>query len=143
MKVHQISIFLENKPGGLEFATKVLRDAQINIRALALADTADFGILRLIVNDTKAAEAALQAQGFTVHHTPVVAVAIPDRVGGLHSIMEVISKHNINVEYTYAFVERSGENAIIIFRFDKADEAIEALQAEGFTVLPGEKLYNM
>ncbi len=143
MKVNQISIFLENKPGGLEFVTRVLRDADINIRALSLADTSDFGILRLIVNDTDKAERALQDEGFTVRRTSVVAVEIPDRPGGLHSIMEAISGRDVNVEYTYAFVERSGENAIIIFRFDKADEAIEVLTEKGFTVLPGEKLYRL
>ncbi len=143
MKVNQISIFLENKPGGLEFVTRVLRDADINIRALSLADTSDFGILRLIVNDTDKAEKALQDEGFTVRRTSVVAVEIPDRPGGLHSIMEAISGRNVNVEYTYAFVERSGENAIIIFRFDKSDEAIAVLTEKGFTVLPGEKLYRL
>ncbi|MBW2636484.1 MAG: amino acid-binding protein, partial [Deltaproteobacteria bacterium] len=109
MKVNQISIFLENKPGGLEFATRVLQDADINIRALSLADTSDFGILRLIVNDTDKAEMALQEAGFTVKRTSVVAVEIPDRPGGLHSIMEAISGRDVNIEYTYAFVERSGE----------------------------------
>ena len=143
MKVNQISIFLENKPGGLEFVTRVLRDADINIRALSLADTSDFGILRLIVNDTDKAERALQDEGFTVRRTSVVAVEIPDRPGGLHSIMEAISGRDVNVEYTYAFVERSGENAIIIFRFDKTDEAIAVLTEKGFTVLPGEKLYRL
>lgn len=143
MKVNQISVFLENKPGGLELVTQVLKDANINIRALSLADTSDFGILRLIVNDTDSAEKALQKEGFTVRRTSVVAVEIPDRPGGLHSIMEAISGRDVNVEYTYAFVERSGENAIIIFRFDKTDEAIDILMEKGFTVLPGEKLYRL
>jgi hypothetical protein len=143
MKVNQISIFLENKPGGLEFATRVLQDADINIRALSLADTSDFGILRLIVNDTERAEMALQEAGFTVKRSPVVAVEIPDRPGGLHSIMEAISGRGVNVEYTYAFVERSGENAIIIFRFDETDEAIKILLEKGFTLLSGEKLYRL
>ena len=143
MKVDQISIFLENKPGTLEFATKVLRDADINIRALSLADTSDFGILRVIVNDTVRAEKSLQAAGFTVRRTPVVAVEVPDRPGGLHSILEALSEKQINVEYTYAFVERSGENAIIIFRFDQTDEAIEVLLKKGFNVLPGDKVYRL
>jgi len=78
-----------------------------------------------------------------VKRTSVVAVEIPDRPGGLHSIMQAISGRGVNVEYTYAFVERSGENAIIIFRFDKTDEAIKVLVEKGFTVLPGEKLYRL
>jgi len=143
MKVDQISIFLENKPGKIEHVTRVLRDAGINIRALSLADTSDFGILRLIVNDTVRAEKALHEAGFTVRRTAVVAVEVPDRPGGLHSILEALSENEINVEYTYAFVERSGENAIIIFRFDQTDEAIELLLKKGFKVLPGEKVYRL
>jgi len=143
MKVEQISIFLENKPGGLENITRVLKDAQINIRALSLADTSDFGILRLIVNHVGEAEKALQAHGFTVRRTPVVAVEVPDRPGGLHGILAVLLKKSINVEYMYAFVDRSGENALIIFRFDRTDEAIEVLRENGITVLPGERVYKL
>lgn len=143
MTVDQISIFLENRPGGLEDVTRVLSDAGINIRALSLADTSDFGILRLIVNDTESAEKALQQSGLTVRRTAVVAVEVPDRPGGFRSIMKALSEKSVNVEYTYAFVERSGENAIIIFRFDRTDEAIEILQQKGFTILPGEKVYRL
>lgn len=143
MIVNQISIFLENKPGGLEQVTRTLRDAAINIRALSLADTTDFGILRLIVNDTDRAEKALQEQGYTVKRTAVVAVEVPDKPGGLHSILEALSEKEINVEYSYAFVERSGENALIIFRFDKPEEAIATLTEKGFRVLPGKEVYNL
>jgi hypothetical protein len=143
MKVEQISIFLENKPGTLESATRTLRDANINIRALSLADTTDFGVLRLIVNDVEKASQVLKDAGFTVGRTSVVAVLVPDRPGGLHSILEVLSRENINVEYMYAFVERSGENAIIIFRFNMTDKAIEVLQKNNFKVLPGEKVYSL
>ena len=141
MKVEQISIFLENKPGSLENVTKLLRDANINIRTLSLADTTDFGILRLIVNDIDTALNVLKENGLRVSRTNVVAVEVPDRPGGLHSILETLSKNGINVEYLYAFVERSGENAIIIFRFDALDAAIDVLLKNGFTVMPGEKLY--
>ncbi|MBT8490491.1 MAG: ACT domain-containing protein [Deltaproteobacteria bacterium] len=143
MKVEQISIFLENKPGALEEVTRVLKDADINIRALSLADTSDFGILRLIVNDIDTAEKVLHANGLTVRRTPVVAVEVPDRPGGLHSILELLSKKGINVEYTYAFVDRSGENALIIFRFDRIDDAINVLLENGITVLPGERVYQL
>jgi hypothetical protein len=143
MKVEQISIFLENKPGGLSAVTKVLKDAGINIRALSLADTSDFGILRLIVDDVVKAKQALNESGFAVGRTHVIAVEVPDRPGGLHSILDLLTKVGINVEYMYAFVERSGENAVIIFRIDAIDQAIEALQKGGFTVLPGEKVYGL
>ena len=143
MKVEQISIFLENKPGGLSEVTKILRDTGINIRALSLADTSDFGILRLIVNDVEKAKDALKSNGITVGRTTVVAVEVPDRPGGLHSILDILTQENVNVEYMYAFVERSGENAVIIFRFDNPDLAIEILTKGGFQVLPGEKVYAL
>ena len=135
MKVEQISIFLENKPGGLAEVTKILKDAQINIRALSLADTTDFGILRLIVSDVEKAKESLKASGITVGRTVVVAVEVPDTPGGLNSILELLNQEGVNVEYMYAFVERSGENAVIIFRFDNPDRAIELLTKAGFTVL--------
>ncbi len=143
MKVEQISIFLENRPGALEGVTKVLSEANINIRALSLADTSDFGILRLIVNDVETARTILKNNGFTVKRTEVVAVEVPDRPGGLYSMIAALSNKGINVEYMYAFVERSGQNAIIIFRFNPIDEAISALMEGGFTVLPGDKVYSM
>ena len=143
MKVEQISVFVENKPGRLEHVTRVLADADINIRALSLADTSDFGILRLILNDSDTAEKALQKEGFTVRRTQVVAVEVPDRPGGMHSISKALAGKNINVEYAYAFVERSGENAIIIFRFDDIDAGIQALIEAGFNVLPGEKITHL
>jgi hypothetical protein len=143
MKVEQISIFLENKPGVLEEATRILKDAGINIRTLSLADTTDFGVLRLIVNDVDRASQVLKEQGFRTSRTIVVAVEVPDRPGGLHGILEVLSKNGINVEYLYAFVERSGEHAVIIFRVDAPDKAIEVLQKNGMTVLPGAKLYGL
>ncbi len=141
MKVEQISIFLENKPGGLEEATRILKDAKINIRTLSLADTTDFGILRLIVNDVETAVRVLKEQDLRVSRTTVVAVEVPDRPGGLHGILEVLTKNGINVEYLYAFVEKSGENAVIIFRLDAPDRAIEVLTKNGLTVLPGAKIY--
>ena len=143
MKVEQLSIFLENKPGGLEQVTRILKDAEINIRTLSLADTTDFGILRMIVNDVDAAALVLKTQGLRVSRTTVVAVEVPDRPGGLHGILEVLSRNGINVEYLYAFVEKSGQNAVIIFRFDDPDTAIEVLQKNGLTVLPGAKLYAL
>jgi len=143
MKVEQISIFLENKPGGLEEATRLLKEAGINIRTLSLADTTDFGILRLIVNDVDTASRVLKENGLRFSRTTVVAVEVPDRPGGLHGILEILMKNGINVEYLYAFVERSGQNAVIIFRFDAPEAAIEVLQKNGLTVLPGTKLYGL
>jgi hypothetical protein len=143
MKVEQISIFIENKSGRLAEITRILGEADINIRALSLADTSDFGILRLIVNDCAKANTVLKEHGFTVNKTEVVAVEVPDRPGGLSAILQTLDREAINVEYMYAFVERCGENAVIIFRFDETDKAIAALQAQNFKMLEGSRLYNL
>lgn len=143
MKVEQISIFIENKSGRLAEVAGVLGEAGVNIRALSLADTSDFGILRLIVNDRDKAMQTLKAKGFTVSKTEVVAVEVPDQPGGLSSILQVLDSESINVEYMYAFVERCGANAVIIFRFDETDKAIAALGAKGFNILQGDSLYGM
>ncbi len=143
MKVEQISVFIENKSGRLAEIARTLGEAGINIRALSLADTSDFGILRLIVNDREKAKTALKEKGFTVSKTEVVAVEVPDRPGGLYQILEKLENESINVEYMYAFVERCGENAVIIFRFDETDKAIKSLLGGGFNVLEGERLYSM
>jgi hypothetical protein len=143
MKVEQISIFIENKSGRLAEVTHVLGTAGVNIRALSLADTSDFGILRLIVDKTDQAKSALKANGFTVSKTEVVAVEVPDRPLGLYGILEVLDRGKVNVEYMYAFVERCGGNAVIIFRFDNPEEAIKVLTANGVGVLEGERVYSM
>lgn len=143
MKVEQISIFIENKSGRLAEVSQILGEAGVNIRALSLADTSDFGILRLIVNDREKAMTALKAKGFTVSKTEVVAVEVPDQPGGLARILQVLDTAAINVEYMYAFVERCGDNAVIIFRFDETDKAISTLSAQGFNMLEGDRLYGM
>lgn len=143
MKVEQISIFIENKSGRLAEITRVLGEAGVNIRALSLADTSDFGILRLIVNEAQKAKDVLKAKGFTVSMTEVVAVEIPDKPGGLSSILQVLDGQQINVEYMYAFVERCGGNAVIIFRFDETDKAISVLKTENFVILEGERIYSI
>ncbi len=143
MQAEQISVFLENKAGRLCEVTAVLAEAQVNIRALALADTSDFGVLRLIVDDTDKARAALKQAGFTVGKTDVLAVEVPDRPGGLHEILSLLHSDGINVEYMYAFVNVTGENAVMIFRFDEAERAIATLKQKGFTILDREQVYNL
>ena len=143
MKVEQISIFLENKSGRLAEVTNILSAAGVNIRALSLADTADFGILRLIVNNCDKAKEVLKGNGFTVSKTEVVALVVPDRPGGLAGILKTLEAASINVEYMYAFVQRSGDNAIILFRFDEIDKAIAVLTKAGVRVLKGEEVYAL
>jgi hypothetical protein len=143
MKVEQISVFLENKSGRLAEVAGVLAAAGVNIRALSLADTADFGILRLIVDRNDRAKQALKDGGFTVGKTEVVALEVPDRPGGLAHILRALDTAGINVEYMYAFVQRSGDNAILIFRFDELDKAIQALTQAGVRVLKGHEVYAL
>ncbi len=143
MKVEQISAFIENKSGRLAEVAGILAEAGINIRALALAETSDFGILRLIVNDTEKARQALKDSGFTVTKTEVVAVEVPDRPGGLATILNTIRDEGINVEYMYAFVEKGGENAIVIFRFDEIERATATLRKAGIRILTGEEIYSL
>ena len=140
MKVEQLAVFLENKSGRLAAITKILSDNGINIRALSVADTADFGILRVIVDQTDKAKQVLKDAGFTVGLTDVVAVEVADKPGGLSGVLAVLNQVEINVEYMYAFVEKSGQNAIIIFRFDDADTAIEVLQNAGVKILSGDEV---
>jgi len=143
MKVEQISIFIENKSGRLAEVSGILGDAGVNIRALSLADTSDFGILRPIVNDTQKALDVLRSHHFTVSKTEVIGVEVPDSPGGLASILQILDQNDVNVEYMYAFVERSGDNAVIIFRFDNIDEAISALTRNGVKILKGEQILNI
>ena len=143
MRAQQISIFLENKAGRLAEVTGILAQAGVNIRALALADTSDFGVLRLIVDDTEKAKDALKKAGFTVGKTNVLAVEVPDRPGGLYDILNLLQASSINVEYMYAFVQQSGSNAVMIFRFDNTDEALKVIQEKGLRVIDGKTLYGM
>ncbi len=140
MKVEQISIFIENKSGRLAEITGILGDNNVNIRALSLADTSDFGILRLIVDDSEKALKVLKEKRFTVSITNVIGVAVSDSPGGLTTILQILDNNNVNVEYMYAFVERSGDNAVIIFRFDDIDVAIKALTDNGIKILPSERI---
>jgi hypothetical protein len=143
MKLEQISVFLENRSGRLAEITGILARHAVNIRALSLADTADFGILRLIVDRPDLATQVLKDAGFTVGHTAMVALEIPDRPGGLWTILTALEAAGLNVEYMYAFVQKASENAVIIFRFDDPDRAAEVLRGTGVRVLTGEDVYAM
>jgi hypothetical protein len=140
MIVEQISIFLENKAGRLMEVTRALAAAKINIRALSLADTSDFGILRLIVDDNEKAKAILKEHGLTVGRTNVVAVEVADQPGGLDHILQVLSGAGINVEYMYAFVQRDEANATLIFRFDRTEQALDVLQKHNIPILPASRI---
>lgn len=142
MKLNQLSVFLENKPGRLSEPCKVLAAAGINILTLSLADTQQFGILRLIVREWERAKAELEKAGCVVNITEVVAIEVADKAGGLETVLELIDEAAINVEYIYAFTYRSGDKAIIVFRFENPDAAIEILQGKGVNVIGGVALYD-
>ena len=139
----QISIFIENKEGRLAEVTAILRDAGVNIRALSLADTTDFGVLRLIVNDNDKATAALRNQGFTVGKTRVLAVEVNDEPGGLNQVLDPLSEQDVNVEYMYAFANPQCKNAIMIFRFDDIEKAKVILAERGIRVIDKEEISNL
>ncbi len=143
MRVEQISIFLENKAGRLAEVTAILRNAEVNIRALSLADTTDFGVLRLIVNNNQAAKDALKKEGFTVGTTDVIAAVVEDNPGGLNNILDPLTIQGINVEYMYAFANPRGNNAIMIFRFDDLERAISILKEKSIEIIKGEDVYNL
>jgi hypothetical protein len=142
MKIKQLSVFLENKPGQLSYPCRVLANAGINIVTLSLADTQQFGILRVIVRQWQEGLDALKAAGCVVNVTDVVAVEVPDRPGGLATILEAIEKAGMNLEYMYAFTIRSGDKAVLVFRFEDPDAAIDRLQAAGINVVDSVELYK-
>lgn len=140
MKLKQISVFLENKPGQLSVPCRALARAGINVTALALAETHQFGILRLMIKDHEAALRVLQDAGCVARISEVVALDVPDRPGGLAEVLEVIEKAHINLEYMYAFTYRNLEHGLMIFRFDNPDAAIALLQSTGFAIVTSEEL---
>ena len=135
MLIHQLSLFVENRPGQLHPPLTALAKAGIDLRTLALADTKDFGILRLIVSDWERAKAVLEAEGRVVRVTEVVAIEVPDRPGGLSEVLETLAVRELGIEYMYAFAPGRSASAVMIFRFDKPKDAIEALQAAGVAVV--------
>ncbi|MGQ9676324.1 MAG: ACT domain-containing protein [Chloroflexota bacterium] len=140
MKIRQVAVFLENKCGRLADVAGTLGAAGVNIRAISLADNADFGILRMIVSDTDRAVAALKANGYVAAQTEVVGVEVDDRPGGLEAVLNVLQEHNLNVEYMYAFVNKSPDKAVLIMRFDEPDRAIAALERAAIPVVKADVL---
>ena len=143
MKIIQLSIFLENKPGRLAAVTDVLDAADINIRALSLADTLDFGVLRLVVDNSTKAVNVLQEGKISVSETVVSAVRVPDRPGGLHKILKIMEKENINLEYMYSYMSRKENDAIMIFQFDDLENAERLLETNGINVLTFQELHAL
>ncbi|HOY65040.1 MAG TPA: ACT domain-containing protein [bacterium] len=141
--VKQISVFLENKYGRMAEATEAIGEAGVNIRALSVADTSDFGILRCIVNDTEKALKVLREKGFTASATPVVAAEAPDEPGGLARLLKIPRDNNVNVEYLYAFVTKSRDNAVVILRVDEYEKLISLLEKGGVKVLTEQEVVSL
>jgi hypothetical protein len=143
MLVKQISVFLENKSGRLAEVTKTLGSNGIDISALSIADTTDFGILRLIVNQPEKAEAVLRENGFTVSCTDVIAIAVADKPGGLAVALEVLDSEAIGIEYMYAFVGKTSNEALVILKVESPKKAIETLTKNNIKVLSSDTVYRL
>lgn len=142
MLVKQISVFLENKSGRLAEVTKTLSENAIDIRALYIADTTEYGILRMLVDKPEEAQAALSDKGFTVNSTNVIAIAIPDRPGTLDAALETLSESSISVDYLYAYVGRASADAIVVIRVENPQQALDKLQQTGIRVLSTKEVYG-
>lgn len=143
MLVKQISVFLENKSGRLAEVTRILGDNDINISALSIADTTDFGILRLIVNDPEKADNVLKENGFAVSCTDVIAIGVSDKPGGLAEVLEILQGESIGIEYMYAFVGKHGNEAFVILRVEEPGKAIDILKKNNVVVLSKDSVYKM
>jgi len=143
MTVEQLSVFVENKPGKLVEALESLADAGIDLRALSLADTSDFGILRAIVDKPDKALEVLNEAGFLVKTNEVLAVVVGDKSGGLAGVVRTLSEAGIDIEYTYAFVAHSSDNAYVILRVGDNDAAVKVLTESNITLLTAKELYTM
>lgn len=142
MLIKQISIFVENKQGRLSAITNILKENNIDIRALSIADTKDFGILRLIVDNPTKAYEALKDKECTVTITDVIGIGLEDKPGGLSDAMEILDKNHINVEYMYAFISESVDTAFVILRVEDNDKAIGVLTRNNIRVLNSSEIHK-
>lgn len=142
MMIKQISVFLENKSGRLVRVAQVLGDAGINIRGLSIADTSDFGILRLIVDRPEQAIEELKSKGVMATVTEVIAMEIPDTPGGLAKVLAYLDEAKINIEYLYSFIEKPTTNAIIMMRVERIDDALTVLKEKNVPIVGGDRIYS-
>ncbi len=143
MLIKQISIFTQNIKGDLAEITRTLGDAGIDLISLSIADTSTFGVVRGIVEDSERALKMLKIAGFSAKITEVIAVEVPDKPGGLAGVLAHLNEAGLFVEYLYSFVRNKGQNALIVFRVEQLDAAVETLQKNGIKVLTKEEVYNI
>ncbi|KJS14894.1 MAG: acetolactate synthase [Peptococcaceae bacterium BRH_c4b] len=143
MLVKQLSVFLENKLGRLAEVTKILGEKDIDISALSIADTTDFGILRLIVNKPEEAEQILRENGIAVSCTNVIAIAVADKPGALAKVLQILDNVSIGIEYLYAFVGKNKDEALVIIKVEVPEKAVETLEKSGIRVLSSNEVYKL
>ena len=143
MAIKQLSVFLENRPCQLVTITDALAKEGINIRAMSLADTQDFGILRLIVNDPEHASEVLKANDCVVRQNEVVVVAVEDKPGSLAEVSKILAEHEVNIEYMYAFVTSSNKYAYVVLRVNQNERAEELLSARGIRPVTAEDIQKL
>ena len=142
MRINQLSLFIENKPGTLNEVCQVLKENDINISTLSLADTEQFGIMRLLIHDWENAKEVLEQAGFVANVTEVLALPVEDHPGGLAYLLEILNENKINIEYMYAFSYGKGDKAIMVFRFENPEKAIEALSAKDIDTIKSIDLFS-
>ncbi len=143
MKIKQLSIFLQNKMGSLAKPLEVLTVADVNIRAMCMADTSEFGILRLVVDDPEKGKEALEQNNFLVKMTEIIGVEMNDAPGGLTSVLKIIRDNNIDLEYLYAFTHDKADKAILLLHAEDIDKLIEVLENNNITIVKSEEVYNL
>ena len=143
MKIKQLSIFLQNRMGSLSKPLEVLSEADVNIKAMCMADTSEFGILRLVVDNPEKGKEALEENNFLVKLTEIIGVEMNDTPGGLTSVLKVIKDHEIDLEYLYAFTHEKVGKAILLLHADKLDNLVEALQDNDMVIVPADDVYNL
>lgn len=143
MKITQISVFLENRKGRLFEVCSLLGKNKINIRALTIAESPEFGILRVVVNKPEEAKKVLKDAGFVANQTEIVAIEIGDKPGGLAEVLSILNKNDVNIEYMYGFVEKSANKALMVFRFEDPDKAIDILKKNKINIIGSKDIVEL
>lgn len=142
MIAHQVSVFIENKKGHLAAVTKVLFEGGVDIRAISLFDTKEFGVLRLIVDHPEEAASLLKETGHIVNISSVFAIDVEDQPGGLYRVLEVLDEHDISIEYTYSFYLKKEMNPLILFKVDQPEKATQLLCDKGISVVGKDRIHD-
>ena len=143
MKIKQLSIFLQNRMGSLSKPLEILSDAEVNLRAMCMADTSEFGILRLVVDNPEKGKKVLEENNFLVKITQIIGVEMDDEPGGLTDVLKIIKENEIDLEYLYAFTHNKYGKAILLLHSDNIDKLISVLEKNNITIVPSQEVYNL